>query len=255
MGNLEGKVALVTGGSQGLGEALCQRLKLEGAFVNIADIDLNGAGRVAQQLDGDAYSVDVTDFEQCHTMVEAIMQKHGHIDLLISNAAIVISGPTEDFDPNRWKKVIDVNLCGYFNIVKAVIPAMIENGGSIVQINSKSGKVGSSKNSAYSASKFGGIGLTQSLALEYAKRGIRVNCICPGNLLDSPLWVNSLYEQYAKNQGITKEEVRAKYMAQSPMNRGCTYDDVCNVAVFLASDQSAYMTGQALNVTGGQVMY
>jgi sorbitol-6-phosphate 2-dehydrogenase len=132
---------------------------------------------------------------------------------------------------------------------------MAKNGkGTIIQINSKSGKKGSYKNSAYAASKFAGIGFTQSLALEMAEYGVRVNAICPGNLLDSPLWVNSLYKQYAKNQGITEEQVRQKYLNQVPMKRGCTYDDVANVMVFLASDQSAYMTGQAINVTGGQEM-
>jgi len=129
-----------------------------------------------------------------------------------------------------------------------------QGAGAIVQINSKSGKKGSAKNAAYSASKFGGIGLVQSLALELAASNIRVNAVCPGNMLDSPLWVNSLYAQYAKNQGITQEEVRQKYIDQVPMKRGCSYEDVENVAVFLLSDQAAYMTGQAINVTGGQQM-
>ena len=96
--------------------------------------------------------------------------------------------------------------------------------------------------------------MTQSLALEFAEKGIRVNAICPGNLLDSPLWVNSLFKQYAANQGITEEEVRQKYINQVPMKRGCTYRDVANVVVFLASDEAGYMTGQAINVTGGQEM-
>ena len=94
----------------------------------------------------------------------------------------------------------------------------------------------------------------QSVALEMAEYGVRVNSVCPGNMLDSPLWVNSLFKQYARNQGITEEEVRQKYVNQVPMRRGCSYDDVCNLVVFLASDQSSYMTGQAINVTGGQEM-
>jgi sorbitol-6-phosphate 2-dehydrogenase len=87
-----------------------------------------------------------------------------------------------------------------------------------------------------------------------AEHGVRCNAVCPGNLLDSPLWVNSLFKQYAKNQGITEQEVKQKYVNQVPMRRGCTYEDVCNLVVFLASDQSSYMTGQAINVTGGQEM-
>jgi NAD(P)-dependent dehydrogenase (short-subunit alcohol dehydrogenase family) len=129
-----------------------------------------------------------------------------------------------------------------------------QKSGAIIQINSKSGKKGSFRNAAYAASKFGGIGLTQSVALELAEFGVRVNAVCPGNQLDSPLWVNSLFKQYAKNQGITEEQVRQKYIDQVPMKRGCTYQDVENVVIFLASDQSSYMTGQAINVTGGQEM-
>ena len=118
----------------------------------------------------------------------------------------------------------------------------------------KSGKKGSYKNCAYAASKFGGIGLTQSLALEFADQGIRVNSICPGNMLSSPLWVNSLFKQYAANQNTTEEAIREKYINQVPMKRGCEYEDIANVMVFLASDMSSYMTGQAINVTGGQEM-
>ncbi len=129
-----------------------------------------------------------------------------------------------------------------------------QRSGAIIQINSKSGKKGSFKNSAYAAAKFGGIGLTQSIALELAEYGARANAICPGNMLDSPLWVDSLYAQYAKKWGISEEEVRQKYTNQVPMKRGCTYEDVCNAVVFLASDQASYMTGQAINVTGGQEM-
>jgi sorbitol-6-phosphate 2-dehydrogenase len=149
-----------------------------------------------------------------------------------------------------------VNLVGYFVCAREAARAMLAHGkgGSIIEINSKSGKKGSFRNSAYAASKFGGIGVTQSLALEFAERGVRVNAVCPGNLLDSPLWVNSLFKQYAANQGITEEQVRQKYVDQVPMKRGCTYKDVTNAVVFLASDESSYMTGQAINVTGGQEM-
>ena len=99
------------------------------------------------------------------------------------------------------------------------------------------------------------MGLTQSLALEFAEEGVRVNSICPGNLLNSPLWVNSLFKQYAANQGTTEEKIREKYINQVPMKRSCEYEDIENVMVFLASDMSSYMTGQAINVTGGQQMY
>jgi sorbitol-6-phosphate 2-dehydrogenase len=188
-------------------------------------------------------------------MVQRTVDEFGRLDILVSNAGVLRSGPIEEFDAQDWRFVMDVNLFGYFLCCKYACRVMKEQrGGTIVQINSKSGKKGSYKNSAYAATKFGGIGLTQSAALEMAEYGVRVNAVCPGNLLDSPLWVNSLYGQYAERWGITEEEVRQRYVDQVPMKRGCTYEDVANMVVFLASDQSSYVTGQALNVTGGQEM-
>ena len=175
--------------------------------------------------------------------------------MFVSNAGILISGDSLEFDVARWRRVIDVNLVGYFICAREAARAMLQTGGgSIIQINSKSGKKGSFRNSAYAASKFGGIGVTQSLALEFAEQGVRINSVCPGNLLDSPLWVDSLFKQYAANQGISEAEVRQKYIDQVPMKRACRYRDVTNVVVFLASDDASYMTGQAINVTGGQEM-
>lgn len=258
---LQDRVALVTGGAQGLGEAICHRLAKEGANVVVADLNLAGAERVAadirSQTDRQAIAagVDVTNEAQVAAMVDLAVDKFGRLDLLVSNAGVLISGSLDEFATEKWRLVIDVNLVGYFLCSKHAARVMKEQGrGVIIQVNSKSGKKGSYKNSAYAASKFGGIGLTQSLALELAESGIRVNAVCPGNLLDSPLWVDSLFDQYARNQGLTKEQVRQKYIDQVPLGRGCTYEDVNNVIVFLASDQSSYMTGQAINVTGGQEM-
>ena len=254
--DLKGKVAVVTGASQGLGEALALRLDKEGCKVAVCDINIEGAKAVAAKLkDGIALSVNVTDYAQCEAAAKAVIEKWGTVDILVANAAIVKSGDIFNLAPEAFKLVTDINLNGYFNTVKAFAPTMIANGkGSIIQINSKSGRKGSFKNGAYAASKFGGVGLTQSLALEFAESGVRVNCICPGNLLNSPLWVNSLFKQYAANQGITEEQVREKYINQVPMKRSCEYVDIENAMVFLASDYSNYMTGQAINVTGGQQM-
>ncbi len=253
---LDGRVAIVTGSAQGLGEALAGRLDKEGCKVVVADINLEAAKKAAGNFkDAIAVGVDVTNEDQVNEMVQKTLDRFGRLDILVANAAILIAGPVDLFDAAKWRKMIDVNLTGYFLCAKAAVKAMMPNrNGSVIQINSKSGKKGSYKNSAYSAAKFAGIGFTQSLALEMAEYNIRVNAICPGNLLDSPLWVNSLYKQYAKNQGITEEEVRQKYLNQVPLKRGCTYEDVANVMVFLASDQAGYMTGQAVNVTGGQEM-
>jgi sorbitol-6-phosphate 2-dehydrogenase len=255
MQRLIGKKVVITGAAQGLGQALAKRLSEEGAQVVIGDMNLEGAKETAAELNnGAAFQLDVTDYENCEQFMRSAVEVLGGIDILVSNAAILMSGGIDEFDPNKWKKVIDVNLCGFFNTAKAAVPYMTEKGGAIIQINSKSGKKGSFKNSAYAASKFGGIGLVQSLALELAPYKLRVNAICPGNLLDSPLWVNSLFKQYAKNQGISEEAVRQKYIDQVPLKRGCTYDDVANLLVFMASDEASYMTGQAVNVTGGQQM-
>lgn len=253
---LEGKVAVITGAAQGLGEALAKRLDKEGCKIVIGDINIDGAIKVAKELtDAVAVKVDVTSEEDVQALFNVAMDKYGKVDIAVSNAAVLVSGPTPDFDIKKWQFVINVNLVGYFAFAKAAAKKMLEcGGGSIIQINSKSGKKGSNKNSAYAASKFGGIGLTQSLALEFAEQGIRVNAICPGNLLNSPLWTESLFKQYAANQGITEEEVRQKYLNQVPMKRSCEYEDVANLMVFLASEDSSYMTGQAINVTGGQQM-
>ncbi len=251
---LKEKKIVITGAAQGLGKALAERMSYEGALVVIGDVNIEDAERTAKNIDnGTAFRLDVAEYASCEAFMEKAVETMGGVDILVSNAAILISGAIEEFDPFKWKKVIDINLCGFFNIVRAVVQYMKQNG-AIIQINSKSGKKGSFRNSAYAASKFGGIGLVQSIALELAPKYIRVNAICPGNLLDSPLWTGSLFKQYAKNQGITEEEVKQKYIDQVPLGRGCTYKDVANVLVFLASDEAGYMTGQAINVTGGQQM-
>jgi sorbitol-6-phosphate 2-dehydrogenase len=255
------RVAIVTGAAQGLGEAIAERLADEGAHVMVADINLEGAQEVAARLrerhgvQASAADVDVTCEERVAAMVQQAADEYGRIDILVSNAGILIAGDTTEFDIEQWRRVIEINLVGYMICAKHVARLMLEQkSGAIIQINSKSGKKGSFKNTAYAASKFGGIGLTQSLALELAPHGIRVNAVCPGNLLDSPLWVDSLYKQYAERLGMSEAEVRKHYEEQVPLGRGCSYDDVADLVVFLASDESSYMTGQAVNVTGGQEM-
>ncbi|MGV3724739.1 MAG: sorbitol-6-phosphate dehydrogenase [Actinomycetota bacterium] len=255
---LEGRVALVTGAGQGLGEALARRLALEGCAVAVADLNGANAESVAASLRESGaralgVQANVTDEASVTSMVEATVEGLGGLDILISNAGVLKAHDIQEFPLDDWRLVLDVNLTGYFLCAREAAKVMAaQKRGTIIQINSKSGKKGSFRNSAYAASKFGGIGLTQSLALDLAPFGVRVNAICPGNLLDGSLWQQSLYEQYAKKWGLTPEEVRKKYEEQVPLGRGCQYEDVANVVVFLASDESSYMTGQALNVTGGQ---
>lgn len=262
MAILEGKKAIITGGAQGLGAAISEHLAEEGCDVILWDINREAAERTSaeiQQRTGRQVGcdvVDVTDAGGIRHGVETAVARLGRLDIMVCNAGILVSGDSLELDPAAWRKVIEVDLTGYFLCAREAARGMLPNqSGAIIQINSKSGKKGSYKNAAYAASKFGGIGLTQSLALEFADRGIRVNAVCPGNLLNSPLWVNSLFKQYAINQGISEEAVRQKYIDQVPMKRPCEYRDVSNVVVFLASDAAGYMTGQAINVTGGQEMH
>ena len=259
---MKGKTAIVTGGAQGLGRAISIRLAGEGCQVVIADIKADGIKDTEKEIQNIYQQetlgmvTDVTREEDVSNLVDATVNRFGKLDIIVSNAGILIAEPLIEFPSEKWLKVIEVNLFGYFLCIKHAARVMKEQrSGAIIQINSKSGKKGSYKNSAYASSKFGGIGLTQSAALELAEFGVRVNSICPGNMLDSPLWVDSLFKQYARTRAMTEEEVRQYYIDQVPMKRGCTYEDVCNVVVFLVSENSSYMTGQAINVTGGQEMH
>ncbi|MBI4556508.1 MAG: sorbitol-6-phosphate dehydrogenase [Candidatus Hydrogenedentes bacterium] len=261
MGRLEGKKAVVTGAAQGLGAAIVERLAEEGCDVVAWDLNRAGVEQTARQI-GERTGrkvygrvLDVTDAAAARSAMDEAADVLGGLDIAVCNAGVLFAGDSIGFDIAQWRKVIEVNLVGYFITAREAARVMLKfGGGSIIQINSKSGKKGSYKNTPYCASKFGGIGVTQSLAYEFAEKNIRVNAVCPGNLLDSPLWVDSLYKQYSQRLGLTEAEVRQRYIDQVPMKRGCTYRDVTNLVVFLASDESGYMTGQAINITGGQEM-
>ncbi len=266
---LEGKKAFVTGGAQGLGEAICLRLAQEGCDLLVVDINdevvSKTAATVAESTGRDVFSakVDVTDEASVEAAFKLAEDRFGKIDIVVANAAILIAEPIAEADAEKWRAVMNVNLFGTFLTLKHAARIMKkQKSGSIVAINSKSGKKGSAANSAYAASKFGGIGLVQSVALELSSLGIRCNAICPGNLLDGTLWTDpekGLFKQYLEAGKVpgaeTIEDVKKFYTDQVPLKRGCSYDDVSNMVVYLSSDSSSYMTGQALNVTGGQIMY
>jgi len=266
--NLQNKVAIVTGGAQGLGQAISQRLAREGCQVLIADVNEAGVNATAASAATETgqrvlgMKVDVTQEADVKALFDRAVQEFGRADIVVANAAILIAEPIADADAEKWRAVMNVNLFGYFLVTKYACRVMKgQGGGAIININSKSGKKGSAANSAYAATKFGGIGHTQSVALEMAPFNVRCNAICPGNLLDSPLWTHpdkGLFVQYLRAGKVpgakNVEDVRRAYVNQVPMKRGCGYDDVCNAVVFLASDQSSYITGISLSVTGGQEM-
>ncbi len=265
---LENKIAVVTGGAQGLGQAICGALTKAGCHVVIADMkDEAGRATAAEIIKTTgrkviALKTDVTQEADVQKLFDRAVAEFGRVDIVVANAAILIAEPIAEADAEKWRAVMNVNLFGNFLTMKHACRVMKpQKRGVIIQINSKSGKKGSAVNSAYAATKFGGIGLVQSVALEMAPHGIRCNAICPGNLLDSPLWTdpnNGLFVQYLKAGKVpgarSVEDVRQYYVNQVPMKKGCRYDDVCNALIFLASDAASYLTGISLNVTGGQEM-
>ena len=267
-GRLAGKIAIVTGAAQGFGKGIAEEMHREGATVVIADMNLPGAQAVAEALGEHAAAVEVnvTDEESVAAMVQKTVEQFGGLDILVSNAGVAKAGNLLELEKKSFDFVTSINYTGYFLCAKyaaAIMEAQHEADpewfGDIITINSKSGLEGSKNNYAYAGSKFGGIGLTQSFALELCPYNIKVNAICPGNYLDGPLWSDperGLFVQYLNAGKVpgakTVEDVRRYYMAKVPMNRGCFPADVAK-AIFYCVEQK-YETGQAIPVTGGQVM-
>jgi len=272
-GRLAGRVALVTGAAQGFGLAIAADLVEQGGHVVFADLNAALAESNARDLEArwgpgraSAVAMNVMDEESVADGLHSAVVRYGGLDLLVSNAGVLRAGGVTSQPLAEFDLVTRVNYRGYFLCVRFAAPIMArqhrakpDRWSDIIEINSKSGLVGSSRNSAYAGSKFGGIGLTQSFALELVGDGIKVNAICPGNFLEGPLWAdpdNGLFVQYLREGKVpgakTIDDVRRFYEARVPMGRGCTPADVLEALYYLVAQQ--YETGQALPVTGGQVM-
>ena len=271
-GRMAGRICLVTGAAQGFGLGIAESLVSEGAFVILADRNLELAEQESIKLNNlnpgqaRALEIDVSNESSVSESIFSAAGFWGGFDLVVSNAGVlraesVLTQPVEDFE-----FVTKVNYLGYFLLVKHTAPYLALNHAAdpirlsdIIQINSKSGLQGSNRNGAYAGSKFGGIGLTQSFALELLEMGIKVNAVCPGNFFEGPLWMDpekGLFAQYLRSGKVpgakTLDQVKRFYEAKIPMGRGCQVADVMK-AIYYLVDQT-YETGQALPVTGGQVM-
>ena len=266
-GRLAGKVTIVTGGAQGFGKGIAEAMTEQGAYVVIADMNYDGAAQTASELDqATAVKANVSDEQSVSEMVRDAVLTYGGLDVFVNNAGIVRAGSLEEMTKSNFELVTSVNYTAYFLCVKYASAVMkiqrrVNPGylSDIIEINSKSGLAGSNKNFAYAGSKFGGIGLTQSFALELAPYGIKVNAVCPGNFLEGPLWtdpVKGLLVQYLNAGKVpgakTTADVLKYYESKVPLGRGCRTYDVAR-AIFYICEQD-YETGQAIPVTGGQEM-
>ncbi|MDP4040651.1 sorbitol-6-phosphate dehydrogenase [Mycoplasma mycoides] len=250
------KVAIVAGGAKSLGKFLALGLDKNNYQVVVLDLNkekLDQLKKENQQID--TFVCDLTNEKDVINVFEEIELKYKTIDTLVYNAGWAKSVKITSFEYQDFITSLKINLDGYFLTAKQAAKIMIKNNtkGNIIQINSKSGRVGSKYNSGYSAAKFGGVGLTQSLALDLAEHNIRVNSLMLGNLLDSEMF-ESLIPQYAKKLNIKESEVKQYYINKVPLKRGCSFEDVLNVLLFYISDKASYCTGQSINITGGQVM-
>lgn len=257
----EGKTALVTGAAGAIGKGIAAGFAQGGARVFLTDLKQDAVDAAVKAVAADGadcqgLAADVVDEAQVAAVVEAGAKAFdGQLDILVNVAGVVGQGKVEDIPAEEWDRVFAVNCRGTFLFIKHVVPRMkARQYGRIVSFSSKSGKTGSALMSHYSAAKAAIIGLTQALACELASDGITVNCLCPGIVLETGVW-SKVSAGYVENLGLPIEEVIKKFTAKVPLGRLARVQDVVAVTLFLASEGAAYMTGQAINVTGGREMH
>jgi NAD(P)-dependent dehydrogenase (short-subunit alcohol dehydrogenase family) len=247
---LSGRVGLVTGGGGGIGRAIAQRLAHDGMAVAVLDRDGAAAQTVAAETGGLAVTADVTRPEQVGHAVDTVLARFNRVDLLVNNAGVAWMGPALDTPLEALRSMLAVNVEGVFIVSRAVLRHMVERrAGSVVNLASWAGKTGNAYFAGYSASKFAVIGLTQALAREMAPHGIRINAICPGIVVDTSM--RSAIEGQQRHYGLPETAEREKSI---PIGRVSVPEDVARIAAFLASDESAYMTGESINLSGGLLM-
>lgn len=251
----EGKVALITGATGAIGKGVAVKLMKQGANVFISDLKEEVVEVTCQDLGCKGMAADVTSEEQVKAVVDKAVETYGSVDILINVAGIIGTGAVEDLTEEVWDQMFAVNCKGSFFFTKYVVPIMKDKkAGKIINFSSKSGKTGSALMSHYCAAKGAIIAFTQALAFELATFGINVNCICPGITDNTGVW-DTCSEGYIKDLKLPREEVVNKFTAKIPLGRLASIEDVSSVTVFLASKGSDYMTGQAMNVTGGREMH
>ena len=245
MGLLTGKTALITGATRGIGRAIALRFAAEGADVAFTYRSQHEAAQsLIEELQAlgakaKAYASDAASFEDAHKVVEDVRSEFGHIDILVNNAGVTKDGLMMRMDEAQWDTVIGNNLKSAFNFIHACTPVMArQRGGSIICMSSVVGLAGNAGQCNYAASKAGLVGLTKSIAKEMGSRGIRANCIAPGFIATDMT-------------SAVSEDMRNEWEKQIPLRRSGTPEDVANVALFLASDLSAYVTGQVISCCGG----
>ena len=247
---LHGRVGLITGAGGGIGRAIARNLAREGMAVAVLDSDGTAAQAVAAEIGGLAVTADVTSPKEVGDAVDSALARFGQIDVLVNNAGVAWMGPALDMPLEALQAMLRVNVEGLFIASRAVLPHMIaRRSGSVVNLASWAGKTGNAFFAGYSASKFAVIGLTQALAREMAPHGVRVNAICPGIVVDTAM--RTAIEVQQRHYGLPETEEREKSI---PIGRVSIPDDVARIAAFLASDESAYMTGESVNLSGGLLM-